>query len=480
MIKISSPNAWNFNEQTSVRVKVSRRGLQGSDLQEFVKRASHDFVQTLMHTKLAAGEEPMHQLIVGATEAYGPNRNGDGFRDAVCAKFAHTFEKFARFYRNHDNRDPRKSYGRIIKAAYHPTMQRIELLIGLNGTKQAAEQNHGLVADKEMEKLARGDDIPGSMACRVAEDICSGCGKHSATPDDYCTASTCEYGGLRHNIMKVAEDGHILHADNPEPYFFDCSAVFRPADRIAYSLGSLMQKAAGAPASGAALAIQLGMVTPENLLLSANTSTAAAELIKTAYAVAELESALPAVGSLAFAASVQPPVDDFPAIDTPTELKQFLTANAREKIALPLRDFLAFGLRSKQAAASVLSSVQERLPGVFNRLIKSSNFEQLVATNPYAADALNVPIIYQSWAAKHANAYAVSLQAVIRRTRLAALRGEQLSHVKSGEYTPNDYHGAEQLAKHYALYRLSTLHACRDNDDFRKTSTFLIRQNNVV
>jgi hypothetical protein len=195
---------------------------------------------------------PIHLIAIGATEFYGPNRNGDGFKEATLRKYAHTFvtkpvtREGAYFYRDHLNKNPLKSYGTVKAAFYHPAMHRVELLVALNGTKEAAERNNGLLADRELEKLARDDDGDAfgvSMACRVPFDVCSGCGNRARHRGEYCTARTCKYGGLAEAITKVAADGHVLHADNPDPAFFDISHVYRPADRTAYVMGML--KAAG-------------------------------------------------------------------------------------------------------------------------------------------------------------------------------------------------------------------------------------------
>ena len=86
------------------RVKVSSRGLRGSDRSEFLKTASHEFVELIDRTKVAKDEEPIHLIALGASEAYGPNRNGDGFKEATCQKYHGTFKKYARWYRNHKNK----------------------------------------------------------------------------------------------------------------------------------------------------------------------------------------------------------------------------------------------------------------------------------------------------------------------------------------------------------------------------------------
>ena len=239
MVKFVSPLGWDFQERIVTPVKVSSRGLMGSDRAEFLKTASHAFLPQLDNVKFAKDEVPVHLIALGSSEAYGPNRNGDGFKEATCREHHDTFVKFAKFFRNHKNKAEKGDpfFGVVKASAYNEDMRRVELLCGLNAEKSAADRNGGFVADSELEKLARGEDLPVSMACRVANDVCSFC-KHAArNRDEYCTSEKCAAGGCRTNLtrlVKVGGDLHHLHVDNPNPTWFDISRVFRPADRIAY------------------------------------------------------------------------------------------------------------------------------------------------------------------------------------------------------------------------------------------------------
>lgn len=174
MIKVIGDNAWQgdlWDEENPrvALVKYASNGISGLDKQAFVKRASEETSEELLkkvaQMEVKPGEELVHLIAMGTTEAYGPNRNGDGFSKQACIKYHPTFVKHARFYRNHKNKDPEKSYGIVKASAYNPVMSRIELIVALNGNEKAAKANGGLVADKEMEKLASGDDIAVSMAC---------------------------------------------------------------------------------------------------------------------------------------------------------------------------------------------------------------------------------------------------------------------------------------------------------------------------
>lgn len=167
-VKVISPGAQDLGGPSVEEVRLSGRGLIGSDYDRFVKRAAAtDLLRDLdsVREKVAADETLVHLLAIGSTERFGCNRNGDGFRAAICSDYHPTFVKHAKFYRNHSNKDPAKSYGRIVKSAWNDKMHRIELLVALNSNEFAARRNGGLVADQELTKLAAGKDIPVSMAC---------------------------------------------------------------------------------------------------------------------------------------------------------------------------------------------------------------------------------------------------------------------------------------------------------------------------
>ena len=104
----------------------------------------------------------------------------------------------------------------------------------------------------------------------------------------------CKAGGLKHRIGSLVDvDGvlHALHADNPHPTFFDCSHVFRPADRIAYVLGQLEKTASsqGRRVTGAELAATMGVTIPYELLVEQNYPSDVRRMLKLAYVLADLE-----------------------------------------------------------------------------------------------------------------------------------------------------------------------------------------------
>ena len=364
------------------------------------------------------------------------------------------------------NKDPAKSYGTVKLSAYHAPMSRVELICGLNATKEAAERNGGLLADREMEKLARGDSIAVSMACKVPFDVCSYCGNQAPTRKQYCDdiadGGLCKAGGLRKNIGRtvvVDGDTHQLHADNTEPTFFDISHVWRPADRIAYVSGAL-QKAAGADhvISGAELAEALGLTVPYTLMIAQDLPAKTAELLKLAHHLADLEQTTCCENSkLAFAASVQPPIAMPPGGHE--KFAQVLRALADAGCMLTPRDFirLVTDYDEKQAstAAEVVSAY---LPCAFTRMTQDQNLPAVLQSNPYTP-APSATSDLHFWAEKQASAISLVEPHFTRRLHLACFRNEQVGRgdVRQAEKLAAAGGPAAELAKQYCLYQLAFL-----------------------
>jgi hypothetical protein len=458
MIKVIQPNSQDFSEPVAQLIKISSRGLLGADKDAFVKRAGHEFASKLTQVKFANDEIPVHLLAIGATEDYGPNRNADGFNRDCCRKYNHTFEKFARFYRDHANKNPAKSYGVVKVAAFNEPMKRIELVCALNGSKEAAARNGGLLADKEMEKLAKDDDIGVSMACKIPFDKCSACGNKARTRAEYCDATEngghCKAGGLKRNLGRVLEDGHILHADNPDPSFFDISHVFRPADRIAYISGKLEKAAAAGLLSGAALAEQLGVSAPIGFDAKTGLSKKAASQLSAleTLAAAERFIAQNQTGwtqtALASAPAVQPPAD-FSGCDN-VKMAEVLCALASAGVVLPVREFLSLTL--KTASAEMVRAVTNNMDGIFTKLSADPDIVATLETNAYTP-AATAPTKVQFWAEKMALTYSVRPHDIETRAFRAALRGVRGTDLVKEKTASNN--AAAALAQQYALYKLA-------------------------
>jgi hypothetical protein len=457
MIKVIQPHSQDFSEPVASLIKLSSRGIIGTDKQELVKRAGAEFAEKVSTIKFAADEIPVHLIAIGATEDYGPNRNGDGFTRECCRKYHPTFEKFARFYRDHANKNPAKSFGLVKAAHYNDAMKRIELICALNGSKEAAERNGGLLADKEMDKLASGSDIPVSMACKIPFDKCSACGNTARTRAEYCDSiengGHCKAGGLKHNIGRVMEDGHILHADNPNPSFFDISHVFRPADRIAYVSGQLQKAASNGCISGAELAEQLGVTMPHGLD-AAMASKRAAQQFNALQQLAQAEQELGgdpagwAQMALATHPAVQPNLD---VTDCQfAKMAEVLKGLADAGVILSVKDFLS--LTVKSANTDIVDAVTNALPNIFTKLAAEDDIVSALENNRFFP-AENASTTVRLWAEKTAHTHGMLAGQIEKRAYLAAIRNVQPSTLSTEKRASGAAESA--LAKHYALYKIA-------------------------
>lgn len=514
-IKTVSPYGWDFDDRVAAPLKLGADGRFGpNDRREFVKRASqasHAFLPMIENgtVKFAADEVPVHLIALGAKEAYGPNRNGDGFMEAALKEAHDTFVKYALWFRNHKNKphEGHPSYGLVKASAYNQQMRRVELLVALASTKKAADRM-GVTgpADREIEKLARDEDIPVSMACRVPYDVCSGCGNKARNRDEYCKAASCKYGGCYDNLtrlVKTANDVHLLHVNNPNPCFFDISNVFRPADRIAYAgKADWMSKAAsdgwdGRYAAhdvyGVKAAGDLEVEAPMSVVLAQAAMThgdwtpAMAQTVKVAYGLAALEQQpekwATAETRRAFAADVQPPADlaalECDGEPTREKVATALGALAAHKIVLPLRDFARMTKR-----AGLAEPAAARLPGVYGRMVHDGTLEARLGANPYAPSEKLASLKQRTAAGRMAATHSLEKEAVDTRCLRSAVRGCPVPALKTTfetEKTAGDRTGAEELARDYACYKAAALRKIAETDGlFPLTARLALSQNQVI
>lgn len=494
--KVIPPSGWDYGMPIVSMLKVSSQGLRGSDFDGFVKRAGHYFADKFRDFKCAKDQIPLHVIAMGATEHWGPNRNGDGFKEATLKKYGNTFiskpvtKQGAYWYRNHKNKQPLESYGIVKDAWYNPDMKRQELLLLLNAEKSAADRNgFGLIADKELEKIAKGEDIPVSMACRVPFDKCAYCQNQARTRAEYCTEAMCKAGGCKDNLAKVVKVGNDvfhMHVDNPNPSFFDISNVFRGADRTAYAgPADYIQKAAadGHYVGGAEMAELLGVEAPLSVALDTDTayitSSRIRNQVKLAYGLAGLEGQRQECTERekrAFDSRLQPPLDLSP-ITEPTQVQKGLAALADEKIVLKLADFSRITGRVKEA-----SEAARLLPGVFGRLTQNGNLVRALETNQYGPSDSYPSDRLRAWAKHAAETYSLDPAFVGRRAMRSEIRSytppsinmNGTEKVAWDEVSPE----AEKLATDYALYQVSALTRIAGlKGDFPLTVAYSVAQN---
>lgn len=480
MIKYLDPLSFQFDQIVAERVKVSSRGLRGNDLNAFIKRAGVNFIDSLH--QLRPGEVPVHWLAVGATEHYGANRNGDGFDHEDCRDYHDTFSKYGHYFRDHQNKADNLRYGRIVKSAYHEPMHRIELLIGLFEDAEAAARagELGRVADKELEKLARGEDLPGSMACRVRHDVCNRCGNKAADRSEYCdvtavklarrTIPACTGFGCKQGLTKVGADGVMQFVHNPRPVFFDFSGVYRNADRIALSMGVLEKAASAGSIGGAAMAGRLAITAPGAVVRDMASPGAAIQFDElTAMARAERTQADWASfdGGLKSANAIE-----FPKAVTPAAV---FRAAADAGVLLPVDAWLSLvGGKQAEAAADTVAS---RLPGVFSRMLADDATIDQLESNPYMPATMTPRLDVRVWAAKQAVSHGIAPSRVAERATHASLFGAALPRlVKAAALSA----GAESLAREYAKYQLAFLVTAKIAVDTAAIRPLLARANAIT
>lgn len=95
-----------------------------------------------------------------AGEYFGPNRNGDFFPEQALKKYHNTFVDNGHVYKHHQNKDPKKSMGKVVFSHYNPKMKRVEIVVKL-------KKEHPDV-EKIMAELAQGRIPKTSMGCFTA------------------------------------------------------------------------------------------------------------------------------------------------------------------------------------------------------------------------------------------------------------------------------------------------------------------------
>jgi hypothetical protein len=331
----------------------------------------------------------------------------------------------------------------------------VELLIGLNGTKEAAARNKGLVATEAIEKLEKGADLAGSMAARVPYDECSACGNRAKTRKDYCKSAEeggkCRLFGCVNGLTKVAEDGHIQHVDNPKGVFFDYSKVAKPADRIAYgNKADYCKMAAEKRAmSGIELAEMYGVVQPLYLTLSTVSDTSIRNAIKYAYLLAEEEETLDK--TCAQREFYQTGIQLSPNVSNPAEA---LTALAKEGILVSPVDFLRINGASDEVSERHGHKLAAFLPGVYSELVAGGTVEVAYRSVPLRP-LEKLSGAAKGWAKAQAPGNSLEKQSCVERSLRAAFQGaDPLSHVvkEASADLPEEY---AELALQYAMYKLA-------------------------
>lgn len=226
-------------------------GANGKPLRErFTKTASEasDYIRAV---EPKPGTSIVLVLALGAYETYDLNRNGDGFNEfpfksgfkptcgccpsdgawvtqqEVLPNHYKSFEEHGKIYRHHQNKDPLKACGDVLKAFWNPQMHRVELLLGLRNE----------LAPDLAERIEAGEYPAVSMGCRIKYDVCTVCGHRAPTRKQYCDH-------LKFGMRQVTPSGLRAGALNPSPKFFDISFVVKPADLTGYMMKKVADEGA--------------------------------------------------------------------------------------------------------------------------------------------------------------------------------------------------------------------------------------------
>ena len=231
---------------------------------------------------------------------------------------------------------------------------------------------------------------------------------------------------------------------------------------------------------------------PLELLVDPFMPSWVAQHVKTAYLLAEAERQVETDGprdvDRAVDGRVQESVRDFPDdLHTRNRLEHMLGALAREKVALPLRDFLVLVAGDEKQASDAYEEVAAQLPGIYGRLTRSPTLDVQVRDSLYVFNghAADPPLAMQNWASKLASSLSLQPKHVQDRVHLSAIRnlpapryrGQSENMLKQA----SDMGGAERLARQYALYKLALASTLRTEQErsFPLIATLLARQNYV-
>lgn len=433
-LKTFSPSGWDLGSEPTISVvKSGSRGLRGNDLAEFIKKAGDEAACRFAQIEPKPGEHYLHILAMGCTEVISPNRNGDGWKQAILIESHPTFVKYGHWHRNHKIGENDGIYGKVRASWYNHKMGRVELIAGLFETQKAASAYHqkrGRVADKELTILGRGQELPTSMSGLVPHDFCSGCRHKAKGRDNYCREDICKYGGLYHNIGRVFEDGHHLHADNPSTKFIDISGIFNEdtlqpdlqADRIAYVLGQLKT----------ASAVILDRQTPPMVALEMFEGSYWG--MKQAKALQEMIEYEKEPG-LSYRGSALPA--NHPVGLKNPETHAMLNSLAKKGICLSLRDFAAVLDLPAEAADSAALYAKTAL----RKLSKHYTLDELLNNNPFRFENCGAEMSREAL-------FSIAPEAVRKRAWLdVGLENEPQNQAVESD-------GGEALADLHALYRL--------------------------
>ena len=365
------------------------------------------------------------------------------------------------------NKDPELASGEVVAEAYNPDMRRGELLIKVQNDKWAPE----------LEKMARGEDPPFSMSCKVPYDICSACLNKAPSRAQYCDH-------LKDEMTHVKEAGHQIFAINDRPCFFDYSGVFRNADRIAFGL----QKVASTGEMpeefipSTMLAEMWGLKVPNSVLYDSSPRPVQ-EKLAAMERLAAMEKQIEATGRLfnpevdAGTANGSLPEDELDKLRS-IDWNELMGALSQAKICLPVKDFFRLMLGNKyDSYAGELGNAQSLLPGIFSRMLKSGDGVEDVTGSPAYDPAMSlVPKSIRDVIESVKPGMSLGEGPVGRRLSVTIIRGGGPARLhKAASVSDGISKTAQYMAKQYATYQLAFIRAQEGAGDGLATGLALLQ-----
>lgn len=239
--KVIGPASFDFNTAQVSVLPAHSRGIDEHYYRKVAKEVGGTmFEKEIKELKPIPGHTVIHVLAVGDMEWYGDNRNNDGFPEEDNKRCHRRFKTDGHVFKDHDSEDPANKTGDVIVTGHNNGMHRIELLAALENSKN----------EDEVEALENGEDVPVSMGTLQPYDVCSFCGHKAPTAEDYCDH-------IKYMLGEVMSDGTKVFMINPDPHYMDLSTVWKPADRIGYTLRKVALEGSHTP--GYKVAQQVGM-----------------------------------------------------------------------------------------------------------------------------------------------------------------------------------------------------------------------------
>ena len=470
MLKIIPSGSFDFGMPSVSLMDIWSRGPD----KDYMRKRAAAMDKRIAEIRPESGHSFLHLISMGSHEYFGGNRNGDTFNEKAAElkipfpkkgvasvqqlagglkEYHSTFMKGGHVFKHHKNTDPKYSIGELAAELYNPEMHRGELIIKV-------ANDHPDWKD-ELEGLSKGKEIPFSMSCKIAQDLCSYCGNRARSRMEYCVH-------LRDHMGEISKSGHQMLAFNDDPAFFDISKVIKPADRIALSL----RKVASALVvkSGAELAEEAGLQYPDWLLDKDNIpmSKHAQRKLAVARKLAEIEKIIETSASPKCVLGCPP---DLPSHEMEklqkAKLYDALEGLGSAQICLSLRDFLRLVMGPKaDEFRTEVDQAEGMLPDLFSRLQEQGDLPEICGDSSYDARGGSIPGFVKNIVSGLAGDHSMAPGPAKRRITVAIIRGNSMPEKRAGFVGQSKRAG--YLANEYAKYLLSYGLYAERNDEGRE------------